>query len=76
MKMKISEEMIAIKMCIKTLSMKVKRLENLNRQMKKQLTGDQINGKIKLPKKISRNFIPINESNSISTLRHMINRDD
>lgn len=73
--MKISEELIAIKMCIKTLSMKVKRLENLNRQMKKQLEGNHINNNVKLPKRISRNYIPLSESDTINSLRNIISRD-
>ncbi|MBV6478761.1 MAG: hypothetical protein HGGPFJEG_01518 [Ignavibacteria bacterium] len=74
--MKISEELIAIKMCIKTISMKVKRLENISRQLKKQLdrNGISINGK--LPKRISRDQIPLGGGNMINNLRNLIIRED
>jgi len=36
--MKTSEELLALKMTLKTLSVKVKRIENVNKKLKKLLT--------------------------------------
>ncbi|HMS65364.1 MAG TPA: hypothetical protein PKD83_08955 [Ignavibacteria bacterium] len=37
--MKTIEELLAIKMTIKTLSVKVKRIENVNKMLKKKIAG-------------------------------------
>lgn len=57
--MKISEELIAIKMCIRTLSAKVKRLENVNKQLKKKLY--EINAGVKVETISDKNAELINK---------------
>lgn len=74
--MKTSEELIAIKMCIKTISMKVKRLENITRQLKKQVEGNQININGKYSKRLNSDHLPLTGSDSVTNLRNLILQDD
>ncbi len=44
--MKTSEELLAIKMTIKTLSVKVKRIENVNKRLKKIIEEKDMSNKV------------------------------
>lgn len=54
--MKTSEELIAIKMCIKTFSVKVKRIENINKQLKKMVFAKNLNNENSQPENRKSGF--------------------
>jgi len=72
--MKISEELIAIKMCIKTLSTKIKRIENVNKQLKKVLKDNT--SILNVSEKPERKYEQFSSKYGINGLRRIVLEDE